>query len=142
MQIVMRMHLKGTGVVSEVPDQVVGEPTVAPWLQVTGQRWKVRAFLGAALACLAAFALATLEANGVRVSPVVRAPRSIFAAMAVGGAGFAWLILSVRCARCRRYPTWFLMRTAPASNWLTTLLTAAGCPVCGDEPARKAAHDD
>ena len=135
------MHLVGKGTVSEAVREMGDKPVAAPWLVVTGQRWKFRLGFVASMASLGLFALAILEINGVPLSPRIQSPRSFIAAMTVGALAFAWLVLSVRCGQCGGYPTWFLMRSAPASRWVTILLAAPGCPACGRRPEQAGTHD-
>jgi len=54
--------------------------------------------------------------------------------MAVGIMGFAWLVVSVRCAGCGGHPAWYLMRKAEVGKWFTLLVSLLACPMCGRRP--------
>jgi hypothetical protein len=85
------------------------------WIDATGQRWKLRLFIagtGTMMGSFAAFIVAVkLESHW----------QLLFALLMIlsGAASLAWLALSIRCARCRRRPAWWLMTTVAAGIWLS-----------------------
>ena len=123
---------------SEATPELSEHHASEPWLSVTGQRWKFWVYMSVTLAALAMIVSDVFDVD--IVADYLRYPRTTIAVLILGTFSVAWLVLSVRCKRCGGYPTWFLMTTAPASRWLSTLLTAASCPKCGDRPERSGEH--
>ena len=122
----------------DAPPVLSGQPPAKSWLAATGQRWKFWVYM---TATLLATPLILGDVLGFgRVSGYLEYPRAIFAVVLLGILSVAWLVLSVRCKHCGGYPTWFLMTTAPASRWLSTLLTASCCPKCGNQPEPAGRH--
>ena len=95
-----------------------------------GQWWKIEVFL--ALEALSAF----LFALALFVFPELS--EGCFAAVVVGAAvlsvgGFAWLVISVRCAACGTHLVWHAVTGQAHGDWLKWLASGPACPVCGHE---------
>lgn len=101
------------------------------WLDATRQRWKVNV--------LWVLTLATLVLMVAFIASIRAGERD--AGMRLGlafvgysaGVWFPWLALAITCRACRRRVVWRLIRQADVSEWLSILLTAKACPLCGDQ---------
>jgi endogenous inhibitor of DNA gyrase (YacG/DUF329 family) len=107
------------------------------WLRRTSQRWKVLVFLAtlavAGLGLCASYALlneSILDDTGLILLGL--------GSGVLGCAALAWIAMAVKCPACRGRPVWYLLRTAPVSGWLTSILFMRECPLCRDTSIRHA----
>ena len=100
------------------------------WLKRSGQQWKLAVFyvLIGVSACV--FALFIAAVNRREIIAGVGQVELALLSIALGALGMAWLIGSIRCARCNARPVATILRTASANRWLVTLQTLERCPRC------------
>lgn len=100
---------------------------MTPWLVATGQRWKLRVFLGLSVLALLLFVGMAVAVSwpGFFLLPIAGA--------IVGSLAFAWLALSIRCPACGGKPAMWALMTEKSSNWYVKLTNAEKCPICGED---------
>lgn len=56
-----------------------------------------------------------------------------WAVVVVAFIAFIWVWLAIRCSNCRKSVSGMILKTAPAMQWFTQLVTLQECPHCGSE---------
>lgn len=100
------------------------------WLDVSGQRWKLRVFYALILAAAGILVAFVLKVNEVEWVPWGTIPLA-FALIFVGASALGWICLAVRCPRCGYRPVPTVLRQAPSSVWLAQVQQLTHCPRCG-----------
>jgi transposase-like protein len=99
------------------------------WITATRQRWKLSIFWLILLIglLLAVGSFQTLNEN--RELNRILDDWSV----AVLIISFVWLFVSIRCPKCGRRPTWWIVRHADLREWYVMLSVMRDCPICHDQ---------
>ena len=109
---------------------------MTPWIQATGQFWKILVF-GVLLVATAVFFVAMIFSyNGLVLHPALDRGQLVAAFCAATLVTFGWLFASVSCASCRGKPAWHVVRHAGLHEWFVVLVSSPVCPACGRSSAR------
>ena len=111
--------------------------TQVTFLGGTGQAWKLMVFLALLLSSLALFGLMVWALNLNAPPPWLPSDIALgLASVVIGLTGIGWLVLSIRCPRCRGFVAWWLVTRGPVSSWWALLVTSRTCPACDFRPSR------
>ncbi|MCM3906298.1 MAG: hypothetical protein ND866_31815, partial [Pyrinomonadaceae bacterium] len=102
------------------------------WLAQTKQSWKVWIFFLLMMLVLSLFVLFVWRVNNRHATSSL-IPDEIALSLSfvmLGILSLGWFWLSVKCPKCRKSVAGHIMKTAPASTWLTTLIALKECPAC------------
>jgi hypothetical protein len=101
------------------------------FLGATGQVWKLNVGL---IAVLVGLVTVLATAAGFIADP---RPTVLVGAFAVGWAGIVWLLVAIRCPKCRSRIIFTSARTRRAGEWLTDVLGQRTCPSCNFVPSER-----
>lgn len=101
------------------------------WLSRTNQPWKLVISMVGGIVSLIMFLLLIWRINDGESLPVIPDDFTlVMLLVTIGGATFTWFLYGLKCPVCRKSIAVYVLNSAQANSWLTSLLSLTDCPFC------------